>query len=136
MFDPQSLFDLGVVVSLSSDEWWGGEQLPTYLNPYFGMHVGHSRQYPSEWRAVEEEIRPPKDGQLSIEQLIMGYTLNGAYQLRMENEVGSIEKGKIADLVVLNDNLFDIDRDRIWKVKPVAVLLEGEVIQGALPGED
>lgn len=135
MFDPQSLFDLGVVVSLSSDEWWGGERLRTYLNPYFGMHVGHSRQYPSEWREVEEETRPPKDGQLSIEQLIMGYTQNGAYQLRMENEVGSIEKGKIADLVVLSDNLFDIDRGGIWKIKPVAVLMEGEVIQGALRGE-
>jgi predicted amidohydrolase YtcJ len=133
MFDPKSLFDLGVVVTFSSDEWWGGERLPTYLNPYFGMHIAHSRQYPSEWRDVEEEIRPPKDGQLSIERIIMGYTQNGAYQLRMENEVGSIEKGKVADLVVLSDNLFEIDRDRIWKVKPVAVLMEGEVIQGALP---
>jgi predicted amidohydrolase YtcJ len=135
MFDPKSLFDLGVNVSLSSDEWWGGESLPTYLNPYFGMQVGHTRQYPSEWREKEEEIRPPKDGQLSIEQIIMGYTQNSAYQLRMENEIGSIEKGKIADLVVLSDNLFEIDRDRIWKVKPELVLMEGEVIQGSLPEE-
>ena len=135
MFDPKTLYDLGIDVTLSSDEWWGGERLPTYLNPYFGMQVGHSRQYPSEWREEEEEIRPPKDGQLSIEQIIMGYTQNGAYQLRMENEIGSIEKGKIADLVVLSDNLFEIDRDRIWKVKPAVVLMEGEVIQGSLPEE-
>jgi predicted amidohydrolase YtcJ len=135
MFDPKSLFDLGVNVSLSSDEWWGGELLPTYLDPYFGMQVGHTRQYPGEWREKEEEIRPPKDGQLSIEQIIMGYTQNSAYQLRMENEIGSIEKGKIADLVVLSDNLFEIDRDRIWKVKPELVLMEGEVIQGSLPEE-
>ena len=53
--------------------------------------------------------------------------------MRMENEIGSIETGKLADLVVLDDNLFDIDRDKIWKVKPAAVLMEGEVIQGALP---
>lgn len=135
MFDPKSLFDLGVTVTLSSDEWWGGERLPTYLNPYFGMQVGHTRQYPREWREVDEQIRPPKDGQLSMERLIMGYTQNGAYQLRMEGKVGSIEKGKVADLVVLSDNLFDIDPDRIWKVKPVAVLMEGDVIQGTLPEE-
>jgi predicted amidohydrolase YtcJ len=135
MFDPKSLVDLGVVVTLSSDEWWGGERLPTYLNPYFGMHVGHSRRYPGEWREVEEEMRPPMDGQLSIEQIVMGYTRNGAYQLRMDNEIGSIEAGKVADLVILDDNLFDMDRDRIWKVKPVAVLMEGEVIRGALPAE-
>jgi predicted amidohydrolase YtcJ len=63
----------------------------------------------------------------------MGYTRNGAYQLRMDNEIGSIEEGKAADLVVLSDNLFDMDRDGIWKVKPVAVLMEGKVIQGKLP---
>jgi hypothetical protein len=133
MFDPKTLFDLGVTVTLSSDEWWGGERLPTYLNPYFGMQIGHTRQYPREWREVEEETRPPMDGQLSIEQVIMGYTQNAAYQLRMENDIGSIEKGKVADLVVLRDNLFDIDPDRIWKDKPAAVLMEGKVIQGALP---
>ena len=63
----------------------------------------------------------------------MGYTQNGAQQLRMEDQLGSIETGKLADLVVLNDNLFDIDRDSIWKVKPEAVLMEGEIIHGALP---
>ena len=135
MFNPKSLFDLGIDVSLSSDEWWGGELLPTYLNPYFGMQVGHTRKYPSEWREVEEVIMPPENGQLSLEQLIMGYSQNGAYQMRMENEIGSIEKGKLADLVVLDDNLFEIDSDKIWKVKPSAVLMEGEVIQGALPDE-
>jgi len=135
MFDPKSLFDLGAVVTLSSDEWWGGERLATYLNPYFGMHIGHARQYPKEWREVEEHIRPPAYGQLSIEQIILGYTQNGAYQLRMEDKIGSIEKGKSADLVVLSDNLFEIDSDRIWKVRPVAVLMEGDVIQGALPEE-
>ena len=60
---------------------------------------------------------------------------DGAYQLRMENNIGSIEAGKLADLVILNDNLFDIDSDKIWKVKPAAVLMEGEVIQGQLPAE-
>ncbi|MDA0994869.1 MAG: amidohydrolase family protein [Proteobacteria bacterium] len=132
MFNPKPLFDLGVVVTLSSDEWWGGERLPTYLNPYFGMQIGHTRKYPSEWREEEERTRPPNDGQLSIEQLIMGYTQNGAYQMRMEGEIGSIEKGKLADLVVLDDSLFDIDSDKIWKAKPAAVLMEGEVIHGAL----
>ncbi len=134
MYRAKSLFKLGINVTFSSDEWWGGERLPTYLNPYFGMQVGHTRQYPKEWRAEDDVlIRPPINEQLSIEQMIMGYTLNGAQQLRMEDQVGSIETGKLADLVVLKDNLFDIDRDDIWKVKPEAVLMEGEIIHGALP---
>ena len=132
MFSPKPLFDLGVVVTLSSDEWWGGELLRTYLNPYFAMQIGHTRMYPREWREQEEIVRPPVDGRLSMEQVIMGYTQNGAYQMRMENEIGSIEKGKLADLLIFDDNLFDIDSDTIWKVKPAAVLMEGEVIHGAL----
>jgi len=134
MYRAKSLLDLGVTVTFSSDEWWGGELLPTYLNPYFGMQVGHTRQSPREWWEDDEEgIRLPKDEQLSIDQLIAGYTQSGAYQLRMENKIGSIETGKLADLVVLDDNLFDIDRYDIWQVKPAAVLMEGEIIQGALP---
>lgn len=135
MFNPKPLFDLGVNVTLSSDEWWGGELLPTYLNPYFGMQIGHTRKLPREWREMEEQTRPPVDGQLSIEQIIMGYTLNGARQVRMESEIGSIEKGKLADLIVLNDNLFEMDSDEIWKTRPAVVFMEGEVIHGALPDE-
>jgi predicted amidohydrolase YtcJ len=134
MYSPKALFDLGIDVTFSSDEWWGGDLLPTYLNPYFGMQVGRTRQAPKEWRDENDDaIRAPADATLSIEQLIAGYTQNGAYQLRMENQIGSIETGKLADLVILNDNLFEIDSDAIWKVKPAAVLMEGEVIQGALP---
>ena len=65
--------------------------------------------------------------------MIVGYTRNGAYQMRMEDDIGSIETGKLADLVILNDNLFEIDSDEIWKVKPAAVLMEGKIIQGRLP---
>ena len=135
MYKAKSLVEMGIIVTFSSDEWWGAERLPTYLNPWFGMHVGHNRQYPKEWREDDdEEIRSPVNEQLSMEQLIAGYTRNAAYQLRMENQVGSIETGKMADLVVLNENIFDLDRNEIWKVKPAAVLVDGEVIQGALPG--
>ena len=135
MFDPKSLIGLGVTVTLSSDEWWGGDALPTYLNPYFGMQVGHTRMYPSEWRDLEEFPKPPEAGQMTIEEVILGYTQSGAYQLRMEDEIGSIEVGKLADLIVLNENLFGVDSDTIWKTKPVAVLMEGTVVQGTLPDE-
>ena len=134
MYNPNSLFDLGIDVTFSSDEWWGGELLPTYLNPYFGMQIGHTRQYPKAWREEDDdEIRPAESAQLSIKRLIVGYTRNGAHQLRMEDNIGSIEPGKLADLVILDDNLFDIDSDEIWKVKPAAVMMEGEVIHGELP---
>jgi len=134
MYKVKSLFDIGATVTFSSDEWWGGDLFSTYINPYFGMQVGHTRQYPKEWWETEDDgIRPPDNERLSLEQSIEGYTLNGAYQLRMEDAIGSIEVGKLADLVVLEKNLFEVDRYEIWKVKPSTVMMEGEVIQGSLP---
>lgn len=134
MYRAKTPFDLGINVTFSSDEWWGGELLPTYLNPYFGIQVGHTRQYPKEWwEKGDQQIRPPVNERLSIEQMIAGYTQNAAYQMRLEEQIGSIETGKLADLVVLDGNLFEIDRYEIWKIKPAAVLMEGEIIRGALP---
>lgn len=134
MYKAKSLFDLGTTVTFSSDEWWGGDMLRTYINPYFGMQIGHTRQYPKEWWETEDDgIRAPGDERLSLEQLIEGYTQNGSYQLRMERKLGSIEEGKLADLVVLDNNIFEVDRYEIMNVKPSVVMMEGKVIQGKLP---
>ena len=133
-YKPKSLFDMGATVTFSSDTWSSGDLLSTYLSPYLGMQVGHTRQYPKEWWETEDDgIRSPCNERLSLEQLIEGYTRNGAYQLRMEDVIGSIEEGKLADLVVLEKNLFDVDRYEIWKVKPSTVMMEGKVIKGSLP---
>jgi hypothetical protein len=134
LYQPRSLFDIGVIVTFSSDEWWGGDMLNTSLSPYFGMQVGHNRQYPKElWEEGQDKIRMPAAERLDLEMMIRGYTTNGAYQLRMENEIGSIETGKLADLLVLDENLFDLDRYKIWKIKPSIVIMDGELIRGSLP---
>jgi len=105
------------------------------LSPFLGMEVGHTRQYPREWLGENDDpdiIREPASEKLSIELLIKGYTINGAYQLRMEDRIGSIEAGKLADFVVLGEDLFETDPYAIHKIKPDAVVMEGAVIQGAL----
>jgi hypothetical protein len=115
------------------------------MNPFLGMQVGHNRQFPAEWISEQrlEQLkkegydpaatRGPESERLDLALMIRGYTINGAYQLRMEDEIGSIETGKLADLVVLDDNLFEMDRYEILNVKPSAVIMEGELIHGALP---
>ena len=52
----------------------------------------------------------------------------------MDDQLGSIEVGKLADLVVLDRNLFEIDRYEIHTVRPEAVIMEGEIIRGSLRG--
>jgi predicted amidohydrolase YtcJ len=51
----------------------------------------------------------------------------------MEDDIGSIETGKLADLVVLDDDLFAMDPKEIHGIRPVAVIMEGKVIHGSLP---
>ena len=79
-----------------------------------------------------DSFRQPVTERLSLELMVKGYTINGAYQLRMEDRIGSIEVGKSADLVLLPENLFEIDTQNLHALKPDAVIMEGALIQGAL----
>jgi predicted amidohydrolase YtcJ len=123
------LLDHGATVTFSSDTT-SLENIEE-ANPYLGMQTAHNRQYPPDGPSAT--IREPVADRLSLEELIRGYTINGASQLRMNQDIGSIEVGKLADLVVLDRNLFEIDRYAISEATPEAVLMEGEVIHGRLP---
>lgn len=129
-FRARPIADAGGNVTFSSDTW-----RLAYLSPFLGIQDGHTRQYPREWLRPEQDpeaIRPPESEKLPIELLIRGYTLNGAYQLRMEDRIGSIETGKEADLVILEESLFEIDPYAIHKIRPDAVVMAGELMHGDL----
>jgi predicted amidohydrolase YtcJ len=64
---------------------------------------------------------------VTLEQAIRCYTYNGAYQLRMEDQIGSIAVGKKADLVVLEKDLFKIPADQIHSTKIVQTMMDGKV---------
>jgi len=126
----RALMDAGGNVTFSSDDWRLG-----YLSPFLGMQVAHTRQFPREWLGDDDDpdmIREPASEKLPIELMIKGYTINGAYQLRMEDEIGSIEPGKVADFLVLEQNLMEVDPYTLHTVKPDAVVMEGELVQGSL----
>jgi predicted amidohydrolase YtcJ len=59
------------------------------------------------------------------------HTINAAYQLHMERDTGSIEVGKYADLVVLDQNLFEIPTERISDTTVMQTILGGKVVYRA-----
>jgi predicted amidohydrolase YtcJ len=59
------------------------------------------------------------------------HTINAAYQMHMERDVGSIEVGKYADLVVLSQNLFEVPTERISDTTIVQTILGGKIVYSA-----
>ena len=69
---------------------------------------------------------------ISLDEAIRAYTINGAYQARLEDKVGSIEVGKLDDLVVLGANLFDVTPKYLHEVPVLLTLMDGQARHDAL----
>jgi len=69
---------------------------------------------------------PPPSQAISVEEEIRTVTIDPAWQVRMEDKVGSIEVGKYADLVVLENNLFDVDPSDIADSKVLGTMMNGK----------
>ncbi len=95
------------------------------ISPLHNIETGMTRQRFGE---PEGEILGGPQMRLDLETLLRGYTRDAAYQLRLEHEVGSIEVGKQADLVVLDANLFDVRPHAIHRVKVRLTMTAGEIV--------
>ncbi|HJO03149.1 MAG TPA: amidohydrolase family protein [Acidobacteriota bacterium] len=122
----QSLVDAGGRVTFSSDDWG-----LSAISPYLNMHGAHTREVPGVESAGP---RPPATERMDLRTIVRGFTLDGAYPFRMEDRIGSLEVGKLADLVVLDEDLFMLDPADIPEVQPSAVMMEGVLVHGELPG--
>ncbi len=118
----KSFIEAGATVSFSSDVVAPIEF--ERANPFLGMQIGMNRQEPEG--GTQAHIMQPVDERLTLSQLIQGYTINGAYQLRKEDSRGSIRVGKSADLVVLENNLFNLSSYQIADVQVAQTMLEGQ----------
>ncbi|MNH27284.1 hypothetical protein D3C79_873890 [compost metagenome] len=100
--------------------------------PVEHIESGHTRQLSGE---PDAPVMPDADERLSIPQLIAAYTLNGAYQLGLEREIGSITVGKRADIIVLEQDLFELDRYQIGNTEVALTVMNGRITHdaGTLP---
>jgi predicted amidohydrolase YtcJ len=69
-----------------------------------------------------------KEELVDLTTVLAGYTINGAFVNFQEQEVGSIEGGKAADLIVLDRNLFAVPKPEIHQVKIMLTVLKGKVV--------
>ena len=70
---------------------------------------------------------PPMRKRFTIDQALESMTVNAAWQLRMEDKIGSIEVGKYADLAVFNKSLRKIEAENlVEQVEVLGTILNGE----------
>jgi predicted amidohydrolase YtcJ len=117
-----SLERSGAVVAFGSD--WSVSS----PNPLEQIEVAVTRMGP-----LGETTTPflPAE-RITLPEAIAAFTINAAYVNRDESDTGSIEVGKLADLAILDRNLFDIPATQISDAKVLATLFEGKVVHGDL----
>ncbi len=120
----RSLEKAGVRLAFGSDFPATGFGLAG-LNPLLNIEIGHTRQEPGE---PDSPVQPRESERLSIESLIRGYTMGPAQMLHLEDEIGSIEAGKKADLLVLDRDIFTIDPYSIHETKVLVTVKDGKIV--------
>lgn len=106
----KSIVDAGVVLAAGSD-------CPVEdPNPLLGLYNLVTRN-----GFVPEQC-------LSIQEALKAYTINGAYASFEEKVKGSIDVGKLADLVILNKNPLEVPMDRIREIQVVETIIRGKTV--------
>ena len=95
-----------------------------HINPFYSLYAGISRQ---DLQAFPEGGFLPKE-KLSREECLKGMTLDAAYAAHMEKHWGSIEAGKLADFMVLEEDLLSISQDKIPYLRPQSVNLSVKLV--------
>ncbi len=118
-YSHKSLFNAGVNVTVASDFITSEPNLMTAI--YNGMTRSNDGK----------KQLPPASECVSLEEMIRAATINGAYGNFLDEEVGSLEVGKKADIVVLSKNLFEIDVETIPDVTIEMTFFEGKLVSSS-----
>lgn len=97
------------------------------LNPWQGIQTAVTRQT-SGGKPADGFVRAQR---LTVAQAVQGYTLNAAYAGRLERTEGSVEVGKVADIIILDRNIFEISSSTIDQSKVVLAIAGGKIVYEA-----
>jgi hypothetical protein len=124
----QWLYPIGSVQKSGAVVAFGSDWSVSSANPFEEMETAITRL-----GALGDTTEPLLPGEsIALPEAIAAFTINAAYTNRIEKDTGSIEVGKLADLIVLDRNLFEIPPADMSDTKALVTLLEGEAVHGNL----
>jgi predicted amidohydrolase YtcJ len=114
----RTLLDTGAVLAFGSDS----PVAP--LNPLFGIWGAVTRQTadganPGGW--IPEQ-------KITVEEAVRAFTWGSAYGEFQEKWKGTLEAGKLADMVILSEDIFTIDPNKIAQVRVLTTIADGKVV--------
>lgn len=93
-------------------------------NPFFGLHASVTRQD----RNNEPEGGWRPDQKMTREEALRSFTLDAAYAGHQEKVIGSLESGKWADFIIIDQDYFEVPEQDIWKIKVLATYQAGQAV--------
>jgi hypothetical protein len=92
-------------------------------NPFWGLHAAVTRRRndgspgPQGWHPAQK---------ISLLAALEGFTSGAAYAAGMEGQLGKLAPGYLADLLVIDEDIFTCDPDKIWEIRPLGTMISGE----------
>jgi predicted amidohydrolase YtcJ len=117
----RSVLNTGAHLAVSSD--FPGET----LNPFYGIYAAVTRQDPEGnpkggWRAEQK---------MTLAEALRGYTVEAAYAEFEERAKGSLDRGKLADLIVISKDITKIDPKEMLTIRVLKSLVGGKIVYDA-----
>lgn len=85
---------------------------------------------PSPFKGMQRALTRGPQSLPSLDEAIRAYTINAAYLMRQEDTVGSLEVGKLADVIVLDRNLFDLPLASLGTAQVIRTFIGGQQVWG------
>ena len=117
----KSAIDAGAVFTIGSD--YPSDECG--YEPFKAVEMAVTRQL---FGRRDDLVLKPEDERLTIDEALKALTINAAYQVHMQDKLGSIKEGKYADIIILEDNLYDVDTYDIHNVEISMTISDGEVV--------
>lgn len=122
LYRPKDVLKSGGRISFGTD-WPAAGYFSTY-KPLDSIQIAVTRQLIGQ---PDAPVLAPADQRLSVAEAVHANTLGAAYQIRLDDRVGSVEAGKLADLIVLDANIFEIDPHQIHRAAVTLTMMNGQI---------
>jgi len=125
----KSCIDKGIKVACGSDAPIVITKKPVEVqfSPIMAIQQGITRCHPMRDYNDTNYILGPSE-RLTLEEMIRTYTIDSAYAIFMEDIVGTIEEGKHADLIIIDRNMFELDKGEIYKAQILETIFKGKTV--------